>query len=362
MNRVFSTYTLLAALLLSCAAGAAFAQQATYSNARPMFAGVAHRDIAPKAGASNLSQWTGTFTDLTKAKRSFVMVGPDPSSNNSTTTIPVVFVPIKFVYGKSNGNKTFDPNKQMFKGTSVSVSKTILASPIFQSEVDFNQGGTDLGTTQYIDAFQRGNFWGANVQNNTNYHVLLGKPTIIKEQVLNVSPSQGQVGFEFGHTVGLMDFGAMDSVLQGYMRKIKKIQPNALPVFLAYDVYLTSGGCCIGGYHGVNGGAPTGQTYSFSTVHDQVAAFSEDTAALSHEIGEWMDNPFFGRNNVGCSDNSQLEVGDPLVEDDHSYVVNGFTYHLQDLVFLGYFGAPTSTSLHNWLSFQNDKKNVCPGQ
>jgi hypothetical protein len=150
--------------------------------------------------------------------------------------------------------------------------------------------------------------------------------------------------------------------LQGYIKKIKQIQPNVLPVFLAYDIYLTSGGCCIGGYHFVNGGPPTGQTYSFSTVHDQVASFSEDTAALSHEIGEWMDDPFFGSNTVGCQDNSQMEVGDPLVEDDHPYVVNGFTYHLQDLVFIGYFGAPTSTSLHKWLSFQNDKKNVCPGQ
>jgi hypothetical protein len=29
---------------------------------------------------------------------------------------------------------------------------------------------------------------------------------------------------------------------------------------------------------------------------------------------------------------------------------------------LGYFGAPRSTSIHNWLSFQNDEQSVCPGQ
>jgi len=362
MNRIVTSFSLFAALLLVCAASVAFAQEPVYHNERPMFVAGAHRDIAPKAGASNLSQWDGTFTDLTHVKRTFVMVGPDPSKSNATTTIPVVFVPIKFVYGKSNGNKTFDPNTQKFPGSNQTVSKTILASPIFQSVVDFKQGGTDLGKTQYIDAFQRGNFWGKNVKKNTKYHVVLGKPTIVAEQTLNVSPSQGQVGFQFGHTVGLMDFNAMDTVLQGYISKIKQIQPNALPVFLAYDIYLTSGGCCIGGYHFVNGGPPTGQTYSFSTVHDPVATFSEDTAALSHEIGEWMDDPFFGSNTVGCNDNSQLEVGDPLVQDDHKYTVNGFTYHLQDLVFLGYFGAPTSTSLHKWLSFQNDKKTVCPGQ
>ena len=363
MNNRYVTFTVLAALLLSLSASLAFAQDVVYKNERPMFVAGAHRDIAPKNAASNLSQWNGTFKDLTNQQRHFVMVGPDPSKNNATTTIPVVFVPIKFVYGKSNGNKTYDPNKQKFPGTSQSVSKTILASPIFQSVVDFKQGGTDLGKTQYIDAFQRGNFWGKNVKKNSKYHVVLGKPTIIAEQTLNVPPSEGQVSFQFGHTVGLMDFNAMDNVLQGYMSKIKQIQPNTLPVFLAYDIYLTSGGCCIGGYHFLNGGPPTGQTYSFSTVHDPGAGrFSQDTAALSHEIGEWMDDPFFGSNTVGCNDNSQLEVGDPLVLDDHPYKVGSFTYHLQDLVFLGYFGAPTSTSVHKWLSFQNDKHNVCPGQ
>jgi hypothetical protein len=41
--------------------------------------------------------------------------------------------------------------------------------------------------------------------------------------------------------------------------------------------------------------------------------------------------------------------------------VNGFTYKLQSLVFLNYFGAPRSTSLNSWLSFQNDEYFVCPG-
>ena len=98
-----------------------------------------------------------------------------------------------------------------------------------------------------------------------------------------------------------------------------------------------------------------------STVDQSAGTFSQDTAALSHEIGEWMDDPFID-NNVGCQDNSILEVGDPLVLDDHAYKVGSFTFHLQDLVWIGYFGAPPKTSLLSWLSFQNDKKNICPGQ
>jgi hypothetical protein len=56
-----------------------------------------------------------------------------------------------------------------------------------------------------------------------------------------------------------------------------------------------------------------------------------------------------------------MEIGDPLVLDDHAYTVNGFTYHLQDLVFIDYFGAPKSFPVNHWLSFQNDEKNTCPG-
>ena len=43
--------------------------------------------------------------------------------------------------------------------------------------------------------------------------------------------------------------------------------------------------------------------------------FSQDTAAASHEIGEWQDDPFVD-NSLPCLDNSILENGDPLVLDD----------------------------------------------
>ena len=133
-----------------------------------------------------------------------------------------------------------------------------------------------------------------------------------------------------------------------------------------YDTYMTSGGCCIGGYHSANGSQPGGQTYGVSSTIDQGSGvFSQDTAALSHEVGEWMDDPFVD-NNVGCFDNSILEVGDPL--EGHAnygafpYTLNGFTYNLQSLVFLPYFGAPKNTSLLRWYSFQNDETHFCPGQ
>jgi len=56
-------------------------------------------------------------------------------------------------------------------------------------------------------------------------------------------------------------------------------------------------------------------------------------------------------------------VGDPLEGTanygSHHYVLNGFTYNLQDLVMLPYFGAPPSRSVNGWLSFHNAALSIC---
>ncbi len=169
--------------------------------------------------------------------------------------------------------------------------------------------------------------------------------------------------------VGTMYVNDFDTALQGFMAKFTQLNPGVLPLFITYDTYLTEapegGVCCIGGYHSANGAQPNGQTYAYSTYVDSVGAFSQDVSAMSHEIGEWMDDPFVD-NNVNCLDNSLMENGDPLENNPNSgafpYKVNGFTYNLQSLVFIGYFGAPRSTTVHSWLSFQNDESSVCPGQ
>ncbi|MCU1299976.1 MAG: hypothetical protein JWQ87_260, partial [Candidatus Sulfotelmatobacter sp.] len=311
-------------------------------------------------------QWNGSFTDLTKRKITYTMVGTDPSKTNTSTTIPVILVPIKMVYGATNGNTTFDPKTHIVPDGK-SVTADVVASPIFNPGVNFTQGGTNLGTTQYIDAYQRGNFW-KSVKTHTGYHVLLGTPAVQAEKTIRVTAAQGGVfSNPFGSgVVGTMDINAFDAKLQAYMIAIKKVNPGVLPLFITYNIYLTEGGgCCIGGYHSANGAQPTGQTYSYATYVDSPGSFSQDVSALSHEIGEWLDDPFVD-NNVNCQDNSIMENGDPLEGNAnygaYPYSLNGATYNLQSLVFLGYFGAPKATSVHSWLAFQNDEASVCPGQ
>jgi len=315
--------------------------------------------------AASLVQWNGSYTDLLGHTINYTMAGMNPSSSNATTTIKALIIPIKMVYGATNGNMTFDPMVDTVPGGKT-VIQNIVASPLFNASVDYVQGGTDLGTAQYIDAYQRGNFW-SSVSTNTGYHTVL-QVTVLPEKTIKVKPSQGQVvsnyftpGFR-----GLMDINAFDAKLQGFMAAIKKVNPGVLPIFITDNVFLTSGGgCCIGGYHSANASQPGGQTYSHASYINSAGSFAQDVSALSHELGEWMDDPFVD-NSVGCTDNSIMENGDPI--EGHAnyggfpYTVGGFTYNLQSLVFIPYFGAPTSTSVNHWYSFQNDIGTFCPGQ
>ena len=368
MNKRFAVSVIAASLVLACAS-IAFAQETKYPDildAKPMFkAGPNHMELAPVAPAATLTQWNGSFKDLLGKTVNYTMVGTSPISTNVTSTIPVYIIPVKLKYGKTNGNHTFDP-KTTVLSNGKTVINNIIASPIFNPGVDFTQGGTDLGTTQYIDAFQRGNFW-STVASNSSYHVLLGTPKVLPEKSITVPASLGSVvNNPFGSgIVGTYDINAFDAKLQTWMAAQKKINPGVLPIFITYDIFLTSGGCCIGGYHNANGAQPGGQTYSHATYVDSPGSFSQDVSALSHEIGEWLDDPFVD-NRVNCRDNSIMEDGDPLEGEANyggfPYTLGGFTYNLQSLVFLPYFGAPKATSVHSWYSFQNDETHFCPGQ
>jgi hypothetical protein len=374
-----SLITVLVALVCISLAGTAFSQGPIYDpSARAMYKALPPHSYFPNAKntdpAVQLPQWTFNWTSSYDNRNfSTVIIGTDPSKTNTTTTVTVGIIPIKMVYGSSNGNKTFDPNSPTYFGK-YSTTQMVNLSPIFKSEVDYVQGGTDLGTTQYEDAYQRGDFWGS-VKTNTNYHLLL-KTVIGPEQTFNVPASEGTVISNpwSGIPTGTADINWFDEQLQTVLEKYKtQITPAVLPLFITENVYLTEGGCCIGGYHSANAGPPGGQTYSYSTSIQQasVPVFSQDVGALAHEVGEWIMDPFT-ENSSPCPSNGILEVGDPLETQtnpefgDYPYTIGGFTFHPQDLVFITWFGAPPTTSLDVWngkttnvVTFQNEILNVC---
>jgi len=354
--------TVAASLVVSAAADAA-------QKAKPMFTTIpanAPGHIAPINPPANLVQFSGGFTDLHGHAISYVMVGTDPTSTNTTSTVNVVVIPIKMIFGASNGNMTFNPKKDKYPD-GVKVLTRMKASPIFTNN-QFTIAGNNIGNTQYIDAFQRANFWNVGVSGEANYHVLLNIVKVMKPFKINVTSSQGKViKNPFGTiNVGTMNINSFDPLLNTYITgHTADIHPDVLPLFITDNVYLTSGGCCIGGYHSTRGGPPTGQTYNYTTMVTENGSFSEDISALSHEIGEWQDDPFTN-NHVFCNDNSILEVGDPEVPfanfGTFTLAEGGFTFHPQDLVFLRYFGAPAGTSVNSQFSFEAFMTHTCPGQ
>jgi len=319
-----------------CLAGIAVAQEAQIEpgSERPMFGVLPASLHSPRntfeAASTPLETWNGSFT-YKGTTYNYNMVGVAPTTNGSAS-VTTYIIPVKIVI--SNG-ADYDPSTIVSNGNTA--TQNTVASPIFASSVDFTSGGTSMGTTQYIDAFQRANFWGVTASPN-NYHLLLAA-TLKPEQTLKPPKQYGTTGTVFGFKAGLVDINWFDSQAKSLLTSLG-ITPNTFAIFLTYDVYLTQRrSCCIGGYHSSTGSTTAPQSYAQASYVSVAGAFAQDVSALSHEVGDPLENnPNFG--------------GFP-------YTVNGFTYNLQDLVTLPYFGAPSSTAVNDEFTFQGEALAVC---
>ena len=299
------------------------------------------------------------------------LVGTDPAQGAATTTIPTTIVPLKFVF--ANG-ATLDG------GNVVDVTRN---SPLFQPTA-FSSGGVDLGVTQYGDAIQRAEFW--NLPGfSPDYHVLLGQPDIADTVTVVVPASKGLTGRTAnGGLVGLVDLDFFDNVISGLYPAYSAAE---LPIFLVDNVFLYEGTpnqCCILGYHNSEGGSVlTAHTWIYS-AHVEPGTFQGDvfvdTVPLSHEVAEWLNDPFVGDlrqinwvppyvlpgQGGACQPN--FETGDALEAPPRVFtqVLNGFTYHLQDEAFLPWFLPGTQSfsvnSLYTFLGTFTSQATLCgPG-
>ena len=194
------------------------------------------------------------------------------------------------VYGPSNGNKTFDPNTPYFGNHTT--TQMVLLSPLFQTYVDFVQGGMDLGKTQYIDAYQRGNFW-RNVQTNTNYHVVL-KTVLGPTDIQRFATADGKVISNpwSGIPTGTVDINWFDrAVADRHRTSSAQITAQHLPVVphrqrlpdLGWLLHRRLSQRQWGSAEWPDLPCQPRSSTSWRPV------FSQDIAALSHEVGEWMD-------------------------------------------------------------------------
>ena len=363
--------------------------------------------LTPAKAAANSDLATFNYTVVSSRDGntySGSMVGQDPFGSNFATTsidtpiIPVILITNTIAVASPNGKiLTTKPGVTVFDPTVADdacltspndVPVTLMVqSPIFQPNA-FTFGPTAVGDTQYLDAFQRGNFW--QFVGGTGYHTLLN-PHVLPAVTINLPGKLGLAG-RFGGTCGPLAIVNFTVMMQQVFDKLlvsegANIDSSKFPIFLFYNTVMaanSAGGskCCILGFHA----APTQnaavapdkaarvQTYAFIDFETS-GAFGptvHDTSIAGHEVGEWMDDPF-GNNptpawghtgQVGaCQGN--LEVGDPLTGTNIPPVTgtNGFTYHLQELAFFSWFYGKPSIAVNNWFSnnntFTTDAGPVC---
>lgn len=318
-----------------------------------------------------------------------VIVGANPSTRGAAASVTVTaqLIPVILNFHSigtavdlktlqittASGSATSDPtvpDTGCFTGSANVPLKLMAQSPILRP-ADFNFGGTDVGTTQYNDAVQRGSFW--SLIDKTNYHVTL-KPVVMAPLVIDVPAASGLAlntnalapFISLCGPEGLVDNGFLGPALVNELANRKAINPGTFPMFMLYNTGISFGdptnlgNCCAGGYHSIASAGPLGfQTFSpFDfDVSGLFVSSSNDTAVAAHEVGEWINDPYiinrtppWGHTGqvAGCQGN--LEIGDPLTGSDFSPIFgkNGFTYHLQELAFFSWFFGNPSLGVHGW--------------
>jgi hypothetical protein len=367
---------LVAAFAVALAAVSATAALAGQAPAKPDVAADFTTDgsVAPQylANALTIPHWSFQYTDPTNGVTyPITMAGASPKAGDVTTTIHTVIVPLKlnFVAGNQPVSQLDDLGYSGFRATALNHTfdgtrrvADVLASPIFNSGFTTPK---DMGkdTTQVGDAFVRSQ-WN---KIGSGYHVKLVNDAVLPTQVLDVPADKGLAyqrpvgawrtahGIPTDTITGVADYNWFSSYLQQLLGSLH-ISSTTTPIFLTDNVLLYQGqenylACCTLGYHGADmpvglgGGSGNGngqqpvQTFiyaAWSTPGSYSGFLSDytgtrsapaptrglaDIHALSHEVSEFLDDPFV--NNVvqpwltptapqyGCSD--FLEVGDPVV-------------------------------------------------
>jgi hypothetical protein len=178
----------------------------------------------------------------------------------------------------------------------------------------------------------------------------------------------------YGNCVGVVNantFPALIPTLIDSLYQQQLISPAGLVMFVMYDVFLGRYNP-VGGWQAIGAGEHNSSltqdagalfTWLYATYNDATSCSNSspclyaDVDDFSHETAEWADDPF-GQTQAPClENNSILEVGDPLIPYNagayYPYpAANGYTYHLQDLVYLSYFGRDPSKEYKGQLTFQ----------
>jgi hypothetical protein len=241
----------------------------------------------------------------------------------------------------------------------------ITGSPIFTAPGSaWTMNGVNVGATQYIDAFQRAEFW--SYVGGSAYHLILNESTLGSHALSFGSSGTSGGGSNYNAlslfggcgNIGVVNYSQMDAAVNALIAGplAGTVNVGTFPIFLTRNVVMADpghdlfSGCCILGYHGSFNVGPNIQVYSPFSL-DTSGTFGGDVSTLSHEMAEAVNDPT-GNNTTpiwghqgqqsGCQNN--FEVGDPLspggiapVSTEFVTVQNGLTYHMQELAFFSWF-------------------------
>ena len=330
----------------------------------------------------------------------------DKDGKTKKTSIKTFRVWVKVTIQGKDGPVVFDPTTpnpclKDGDGKTHSVLEVAGLSPIFQSfgkndgsgngynnlgDDDVLQGGDGKQIKlQYADFFQRANFWtvvneGGIKGGKSSYQTVLSP---VDDIIVNAPAVPGQSAVTNGPCgpAGWIEYSAWESMRNTiYTNDLKKegVTAAAFPIFLLDSVQV----CfepfnppenCIPGYHSaVDDGAGNKQTFAFADFDNSglITGDSGDVNTLSHEVGEWMDDPIvdgwdikgiqggnptpkwgdgIGQVKKGeCQAN--LEVGDPLSQAPpklNPWTIKitqpfNYSYHMQELAYFSwFFGKPS---------------------
>jgi len=342
----------------------------------------------PYTTTSSLPIWKyRTIAGQNRDYYSGYIVGSDPTLAWSTTvSVPVVPVIVKVVSEEITW--TFDPTQpdNACLPAGRTASSLFFDSPLF-TQMNWTMNGQFIPSTQYLDAEVRSEFW--------NYPGFAGQFA----QRLNLAPTQfpplvitvngpllwDRLGRECGGVPSLVNTTNPPSA-QGYVPYVLSYGPwltlddlitqyvdtheiltSQFPVFLLYKTIIAfpfeeevgsdAGGGIAYGIHTVTW---DGHTYAIADFeeNDFFGVHVLDTTAPSHEMGEWLHDPFvtpwgwqanmtppYGDTPDQPWCQNDFEVADPLNGTLITATYNAFTYHLNELAYFDWFyGGNSSTT------------------
>jgi hypothetical protein len=294
--------------------------------------------------------WFGATLDPnTGVTYGYNMVGADPnncSGADCDVTVTVDIIPLNVVVeGESfNGSDVLDATlaSPVFALNDYGATPFATAAGNFPNLPRFIRGPggvlsqNDAGNPlQLEDATMRAQF---NKTGSSSYHLRLNP--VVHDAIEIVVPNGRGTVLQTGHGVHLGDinFQWWSARLQNLNASLGYIDPTHLSLYLTKDALLYCGenafNVCAAGFHGAgnsdngNGDQPV-QTFAwasylspglFAQPNGGGSWAFQDIYGISHEISEWVDDPFitntvepwsFPTFRFGCLSSDLLETGDP---------------------------------------------------